>query len=340
VYTTASVFIYKITHKNTRNNEPMLFSVIIPTIATPYALGRCIASIARSCDEEYLEIIVVNDCSGFEYKLNDIRPSIGCPDVKLLKNKIRIGPGESRNKGIENACGEFIVFIDADDMVSKSFVPSLHKVVSSNPDASTIQFNAVEMNANMEVVLKRYNQQIPGMYSREYLKELISGKHYVECWQAAYRKSYLEKTLGYFSTGLHEDIAFWYKNSVESRKNIYIDSQLYKKIRTEGSIINTLSSTHIYDYARAIYVTMMIAKSHDDDLLMDCAPDILNAVGSRVSRVNRKSVILLESKNQILESIRDAFGDIIFRLFNTHLDILISEYSFLTRFETELRVLY
>ena len=39
--------------------------------------------------------------------------------IKIIKNLKTIGAGFSRNKGIENAKGEFIAFIDADDIWKK-----------------------------------------------------------------------------------------------------------------------------------------------------------------------------------------------------------------------------
>ena len=39
--------------------------------------------------------------------------------IKILKNSQTIGAGFSRNRGIENAKGEFIAFIDADDIWKK-----------------------------------------------------------------------------------------------------------------------------------------------------------------------------------------------------------------------------
>ena len=39
--------------------------------------------------------------------------------IKIIKNSKTVGAGFSRNKGIENANGEFIAFIDADDTWKK-----------------------------------------------------------------------------------------------------------------------------------------------------------------------------------------------------------------------------
>ena len=74
-----------------------------------------------------IEIIVVDD---------------GCNETRLdeYKNKINIihlekncGGGYACNTGIEHANGEYIGFIDADDMVSNDYIETLINAINTNP---------------------------------------------------------------------------------------------------------------------------------------------------------------------------------------------------------------
>lgn len=94
----------------------MLLSIIIPHYNLPrIILSRCIESIVqqRVPSKDY-EIIVVDDASN-EPPLW-LEKSFTGENVRLII-AAHGGPGAARNRGIEEAKGEYIEFIDADDML-------------------------------------------------------------------------------------------------------------------------------------------------------------------------------------------------------------------------------
>ena len=66
------------------------------------------------------EIIIINDEPGKSSK--DILACIKKKDkrIKIINNKKNIGAGASRNKGIKIARGNYIAFIDSDDLWKKN----------------------------------------------------------------------------------------------------------------------------------------------------------------------------------------------------------------------------
>lgn len=92
------------------NNKPLI-SVIIPSYNRPTLLVRAIESVI---DQSYpnVEIIVVDDASDI-----DIKPEMEkYPQVKLLRNSENKGACYSRNKGLKEAKGYYINFLDDDDI--------------------------------------------------------------------------------------------------------------------------------------------------------------------------------------------------------------------------------
>lgn len=62
------------------------------------------------------ELILIDDCSN-DKTLETIKPLINThPNIALLKNASNSGAAFSRNKGIQAAKGDFIAFLDADDL--------------------------------------------------------------------------------------------------------------------------------------------------------------------------------------------------------------------------------
>ena len=91
-----------------------LVSVIIPYYKKRNFIKETILSVTNQSYEN-LEIILIYD----DTNLNDFEfiQQIAKLDnrIKIIKNKLRIGAGLSRNIGIEKSTGKYIAFLDADD---------------------------------------------------------------------------------------------------------------------------------------------------------------------------------------------------------------------------------
>lgn len=99
----------------------MKLSVIIPVYNAENTIQRCVNSIERAQYKEY-EIILIEDgssdnslsvCKKLEEKYNNI---------KLLYNKKNCGVSFTRNRGIESAKGEYLMFVDSDDWVAEDYI--------------------------------------------------------------------------------------------------------------------------------------------------------------------------------------------------------------------------
>ena len=109
-------------------------SVIIPVWNPGSGISRCVESLRRQT-LEYIEMIFVDDC-GTDNAMDVVRAA-AMEDLRIviLENSENLGPGISRNKGIEVARGEYLSFIDADDYVNPVFLERLYtKAVADKLD--------------------------------------------------------------------------------------------------------------------------------------------------------------------------------------------------------------
>lgn len=116
-------------------NNDVLVSIIVPTYnAAPY-IENCIASL-QAQDYGNIEIIVVDDGSndGTPKKAENINDS----RIRVLRLP-HAGVSRARNAGIEAANGEYIIFIDGDDMVEPHHVSTLVGGLDRKADCSMIQ---------------------------------------------------------------------------------------------------------------------------------------------------------------------------------------------------------
>lgn len=97
-------------------------SVIVPVYNVEQYLRRCIDSILQQSYQDF-ELICINDCSpdGSQEILEEYRTNY--PNkVKILKNDVNLGLGKTRERGMELAQGEYLMFIDSDDYIKEDYI--------------------------------------------------------------------------------------------------------------------------------------------------------------------------------------------------------------------------
>lgn len=93
-------------------NEPLI-SVIMPAYNCAATIRDAIESVL--CQQVRLELIVIDDCSR-EDLTQALAPYRVDPRVKYIRNEENLGAAQSRNRGVALAEGDYIAFLDADDI--------------------------------------------------------------------------------------------------------------------------------------------------------------------------------------------------------------------------------
>lgn len=92
-----------------------LVSVIMPAYNAASFIEEAIESVVKQTEENW-ELIVIDDCSqdrSFEYALKWQRKDYR---ISVLRNEANCGVAKTRNRGIEQARGRYIAFLDSDDV--------------------------------------------------------------------------------------------------------------------------------------------------------------------------------------------------------------------------------
>lgn len=101
-------------------NDTPLVSVIVPVYNVEQYIDDCLNSI-RQQSYSYLEIIIVEDCST-DNSDAAIKPHLEDNRVKVIHHEVNSGLSAARNTGIDAATGEFIMFVDSDDLIDSNLV--------------------------------------------------------------------------------------------------------------------------------------------------------------------------------------------------------------------------
>lgn len=119
----------------------MKFSIIVPIYNVEKYLRPCLDSLTGQTYEN-LEILLIENGS------TDAGPSI-CREYAQNDERIRIfvmennGPGGARNLGLQEATGEYVLFVDGDDFIEKNTCSILAKVLEERNYPDILMADAV-----------------------------------------------------------------------------------------------------------------------------------------------------------------------------------------------------
>lgn len=110
--------------------QPPAFTVLIPTHNRAELVARALRSIAAQTFTDY-EVVVVDD--GSTDATAAFLESVRSARIRVLRNDPARGASAARNRGIEAARGEWIVFLDDDDEMRPWALAALHARATSCP---------------------------------------------------------------------------------------------------------------------------------------------------------------------------------------------------------------
>lgn len=106
-----------------------VISVIVPVYNEEKYLNRCIESILDQTFKDF-ELILVDD--GSKDSSGDICEKYAGRDQRIkVIHQENEGQAAARNRGVLNAAGEWIAFVDADDMIQQQMLEYLYRAVIS-----------------------------------------------------------------------------------------------------------------------------------------------------------------------------------------------------------------
>lgn len=200
-------------------------STIIPIYNSENYLQACLESVLRQTYQN-LEIILVNDGS------TDSSPKI-CDDYALKDNRIKVihqknaGVCVARNVGLKIATGNFISFVDNDDLISVSFFSRLIQIaIENNADIVECGFSKFETPLELEKTIRPLNE-ITEIFNTENALELLMQEYFKQIvWNKIYRKEVIMDII--FPQDKTSDDEYWtYKVFGNSKIIIKISDILY-----------------------------------------------------------------------------------------------------------------
>lgn len=117
-----------------------MISIVTASYNYEQYIGETIQSVLNQTFSEW-EMIIVDDCST-DKSVNVIK-SFNDKRIKLFQNEKNLGLAKTLKKGIELAKGDWIVFLESDDMIFPEYLEKKLEIIRKYPDISLV-FNDCE----------------------------------------------------------------------------------------------------------------------------------------------------------------------------------------------------
>lgn len=215
----------------------MKYSVIIPIYNAEKTLARCLDSILRQPFSDY-ELLLINDGSGDGSGEISAAYARRYPQIRYFP-KENGGVSSARNLGLEQAKGEYILFVDSDDYVSQDYFALLSHTLESNAvdllmfgyrnfGGVSTEWDAGEFYENAEVGVA---EQISSA-ARKYL--------FSSLWSKAFKRQIIEQHNIRFANDLAigEDQAFIFTYAMHIRSIGSIEDHLYNVDVSDGNSLS------------------------------------------------------------------------------------------------------
>ena len=220
-------------------------SLILPVYNVEAYLRQCLDSILDQAPAD-AEVIVVDDAStdnsrriAREYARADER-------VKFIRLPRNGGLGNARNVGLDNATGEFVMFVDSDDWLAEGAIPAiLQRIEETDPDVLIYDFARVHWRGKVKERPRRevFNQPGPEIFTLQQRPEILSLLWVA--WTKVYRREFIEGLGIRFYKGLYEDVPWTFPILMSAGKITLLDRVCYYyRQRRHGAITKTNTRAH------------------------------------------------------------------------------------------------
>lgn len=240
-------------------------SIIIPVYNVEKYLDRCVESVINQTFRN-LEIILVDDGSP------DNCPAL-CDEWARKDNRIIVihkdngGQAEARNIGIERATGDYIGFVDSDDMIARTMYNDLLQIIEKY-HADLVGCRHIVFDDKQEPFFDdiTLSGTIIEFNQEEAVSDIIREKHFEPTvWNLLVKASVAKKVK--FDVGkIHEDILWPFRVILQSQKVFYIEKCYYAYFIRSGSTMNSDYSEKRFDALDALETRANIVKDYYSDL--------------------------------------------------------------------------
>jgi len=221
-------------------------SILVPVYNASNYIERCAHSLFQQTFED-IEYIFVNDSTPDDSieKLQKTIEQYPCrkDNVKIINHETNKGASASRQTGIDNSTGNYILFVDNDDWINTDMIATMYKkAIEENADIVVCDY-IVEKNNNSE-----YRMDYVSDNNRDYFRDMLENKLCVGyLWNKMIHRIFFELSDCRFNENLNivDDFFALIRIYYYVKKCVKIDTAFYH-YNKQNSYAQTASKTKIH----------------------------------------------------------------------------------------------
>ncbi|AUJ69477.1 glycosyltransferase [Pseudoalteromonas sp. NC201] len=253
-----------------------------------------------------IEWIIVDD--GSQDKTKEIIQEKLMPltlPVQLHGLEQNRGPGTARNFAIDNAIGDWLLFVDSDDTLCLDGLGQLLLFNSSPHGADIISFCWSDSKSD-QIKLKKDRSSLV-KEKTDMLSDYLALKMDGSVIFSAVQKDLIKKNNILFSAGYHEDVDFLFKLYWKCRDLTFLDERVYIKNSRDNSIVNSISTKHVYGFFRAFDEMWKLLEAEGQNLKFQDAfhNGLIALVATRIRNTKLLAKVERQKMKEILLTLRD-----------------------------------
>lgn len=262
-------------------------SIIVPVYNVEKYLGQCIDSILKQSLKN-IELICVNDNST-DNSLEVIKGFAKLDNrVVIINNSKNVGPGTSRNTGINVAHGEYISFIDADDWINPDFLKKLYSLAKKHDADFTMCLITNFDQSHGQMFTRGEFSHTPPQHlaGRAFSWKDISSDVFsipLHSFNKLYRRDFLARNNILFSdTYFLEDHGFSLKTILLAKRISYIPERLYVyRLNHQVSLSHTADHKLLKCFPEYKKLERIALAAHSDNVMQQTLDYIIQSAGLR-----------------------------------------------------------
>ncbi|MEU6404753.1 bifunctional glycosyltransferase family 2 protein/CDP-glycerol:glycerophosphate glycerophosphotransferase [Streptomyces sp. NPDC046985] len=233
-------------------------SLVVPVYKVQGYLAECLDSVLGQ-DYTDFEVVAVDDCSPDgsgaildQYAARDPRVHV----IHLTENA---GLGGARNAGMEQAQGDYLLFLDSDDTLADGALRLISERLETTGDPEILVYDYARtywdgrVRANQRAdLLKAGGPDVFSLAERPQLLDLLQ-----IVWNKAYRRDFVVRHGLSFPAGYYEDAPWTFCSLISAERIAVLDRVcvLYRQRRAGGNILKTVSRKHfdVFDQYRRVF---------------------------------------------------------------------------------------
>lgn len=235
-------------------------SIIVPIYNVEKYVHSCLESIFRQgMTDDTFEVILVNDGTP-DHSMEVISDYIQAHhNIKIIEQQNQ-GLSMARNNGMQKATGEYLIFVDSDDMlIDYCLPPLLKKAVESEIDLLIADYCEIDKkgicNCNQQADSNSISYLTEKTGEESFLNDLSPYDCHV--WHNIYRRKFLvDNNIKFIPNIIYEDIPFTHECYIKAKKCLIINYPMYFYRKGHAqSITSHFTKKSGLDYVTAIAKT-------------------------------------------------------------------------------------